>query len=706
MLGKWITYQHTKKDDSVKIFKKSFFLCKKVEKATLSVTAFGVYIAEINGERLSWLFAPGFDSYPFRLQYQQYDATELLKEENEIRLTVGSGWYGCRCNNRDDKFERYTKAVLHIFYKDGTEEIITTDGSWTVWQGNIVGSDIFDGEIYDATLSERLLSHATEVECGVQPFLQEGEIVSEHENIKPVREFIAPNGDRVIDFGQNLAGYAQFCVHAKRGERLVFSYGEELDKEGNFYNANYRTAKARIEYICKEGMQTYKPLLTFCGFRYIRLEEAPVGVTAEDFTAIAVYSDLKRTGFISSSSPILNKFFENVIWGQKGNFLDLPTDCPQRDERQGWTGDTQVFCRAACYNFDCETFFKRWLKNLIAEQEYSGTVPCMVPDVWDFKGFSAGWADAATIVPWEVYQTYGDKQVLRRQFESMKKHVDSIGESSTRKYLWTGTGYFGDWLGLDAPEGSRRGSSDIDLIASAFYAYSTELVVKAGEVLGGEISKYKTLYANIRKEFLETYFEPKTQTECVLMLKFNLAKDRKAVADKLVSLIQACGNHLQTGFLGTPYLLHALSENGYDDVAYQLLLREEFPSWLYSVKQGATTVWEHWDGKNEKGEFWSDESGNMNSFNHYAYGAVVDWIYGVAGGIVPLKAGFEEVYIQPTPTEKLDWLEVKIQTRKGLVRSKWYHENGKVRYEIQTPTKTVAVIEGKRYELGKGVYEF
>lgn len=703
MKGKWITYTHNRGDASSKIFKKNFSITQEVKRATLSVTCFGFYILELNGQRLSWLFAPGFDSYPYRIQYQEYDVTDRLTTENILRLTVGSGWYGCRCNRREREHERYTKACLTIEYTNGQKEEIITNGDWTVLQGNVMASDIFDGETYDATVTEYEVEKAIEVECNVPCFLQEGEIVCEHERVKPIREWITPNGERVIDFGQNLSGYVEFHGTAKKGERLTFSYGEELDKDGNFYNGNYRTAKAKIDYVCKEGEQTYKPLFTFCGFRYVRLENFPETFKKDDLTAIAVYSDLKRTGWIESSSPLLNQLFKNIVWGQKGNFLDLPTDCPQRDERQGWTGDAQVFCRTACYNFDCEKFFKRWLKNLKAEQDAYGIVPRMVPDAWSWRGISAGWGEAATVIPYELYQIYGDKTVLSEQFESMKKHVDSIPALFKTEFLWTGMEHFGDWLGLDAPEGSYKGSSRQDFIASAFYAYSTKLVCLAGEVLGENVSKYERLYENIRAAFLRTYPTPNTQTECVLMLKFHLTDNPKAVAEKLVTLIRDCGNHLQTGFVGTPYLLHALSENGFAEVAYELLLREEFPSWLYSVKQGATTVWEHWDGKNEKGEFWSDE---MNSFNHYAYGAVADWIYTVAGGITPFKAGFEEISIQPIPTNKLKSLQVKFETRAGIVLSKWYWENGKVRYQIETPTKTVAVLNGKRYLLEKGVYSF
>lgn len=562
---------------------------------------------------------------------------------------------------------------------------------------------MYDGEIYDASakISEREKAVCSDAAC---PLVYEPECeIREHERLKPLDVFKTPKGETVIDFGQNITGYIEFELEAVEGDKVVISHAEVLDKNGNFYTDNYRSAKALLTYVCKNGKQKYKPLLTFYGFRYIRLDEFPAEVKADNFTAIVVHSDLKRTGYIRTSNPVLNRFFENVIWGQKGNFLDVPTDCPQRDERQGWTGDTQVFCRAANYNFDCEEFYSRWLRMLRADQKLFGCVPRIVPNVWGCRDTRAAWSDAATICPWEVYRAYGNKKILKDSFESMKVHVDAIGAITHDRYLWTGGEQYGDWLGLDAPEGSYKGSSDDCLIASAFYAYSTKLVVEAGKVLGENVAEYEALYKNIRANIIKRYSSPKTQTECTLLLRFDLTDEKERVAKLLVDKIEACGNHLETGFVGTPYLLHALSENGYAEKAWELLLREQYPSWLYSVKQGATTIWEHWDGKNEKGEFWSSD---MNSFNHYAYGAVADWMYGVAGGITPIEAGYKTIKIAPMPTDKLEFFEAEVQTRQGTVRSRWEWVGKKLRYKIETPVKALVCINGEERFVEKGAYVF
>ena len=407
---------------------------------------------------------------------------------------------------------------------------------------------------------------------------------------------------------------------------------------------------------------------------------------------------------------MLNQLFSNIIWGQKGNFLDVPTDCPQRDERQGWTGDATVFSRTASYNYDVEQFFTKWLTDLKLDQGKKGNIPNIIPQTicWDWstdENSGAVWGDSSTMIPWQMYLTYGNKDFLKNQFASMKKYVDYITGYTKTKYLWAGCNQFGDWLGLDAPAGSYRGSSNEDFIASVFYAHSALIVVKTGKILNKNVDKYERLYEKIVAKIRETFKEYKTQTECALALYFDIATDKKAVARQLAHMIKENGNKLKTGFVGTPYLLHALSQNGYAEVAYDLLLQDQFPSWLYSVKQGATTIWEHWDGKNEKGEFWSR---NMNSFNHYAYGSVADWVYIEACGIhtVEDKPGFEEVLISPIPTDKLDHLSARIDTKYGTVSSKWYHFEGKVRYEITTPVNATIVIDGKEHKVAKGTYIF
>ena len=382
----------------------------------------------------------------------------------------------------------------------------------------------------------------------------------------------------------------------------------------------------------------------------------------------------------------------------------MPTDCPQRDERLGWTGDAQVFIRTACLNFDAERFFTKWLADLAADQREDGAVGHVIPNVLHQSG-SAAWDDAATICPWAVYLAYGDPNILRAQFASMKKWVDYITAHTTTRDLWIGGEHYGDWLGLDAPSGSYKGSSREDLIASAFYAHSTALVIKAGRVLGQDISAYEALYERIVRAFRQAYPVYQTQTECTLTVYFALAEDTQKAADQLAQMIRSCGTKLQTGFVGTPYLLHAPSAHGYTELAYDLLLRREYPSWLYPVTKGATTIWEHWDGQMENGDFWSSD---MNSFNHYAYGAVADWVYTVAAGIqtVEEKPGYAAVRIAPQPDKRLDWLEASVETRHGLVRSRWEKQRDMWRYEIETPVEAEVVIDGRKTLCRPGRYIF
>ena len=435
------------------------------------------------------------------------------------------------------------------------------------------------------------------------------------------------------------------------------------------------------------------------------LDEFPGAATPEQFRGIAAYSNIRKTGEIRTSDPALNQLISNIFWGQRGNFLDVPTDCPQRDERLGWTGDAQVFTKTASYNFDVERFFTKWLHDLAADQMENGAVGHVVPDYLVGGNASAAWADAATICPWQIYQTYGNPQILKDQFASMKKWVDYVTNHTTTPYLWTGGEHFGDWLGLDAPQGSYKGSSREDFIASAFYAHSTELVIKAGRVIGEDVKTYEALHEKIVETFRNTYPEYGTQTEHILAVQFGLAEDCQKTADALAQMIRNDGCQMRTGFVGTPYILHVLSNYGYTDLAYTLLCRKEYPSWLYAVGKGATTIWEHWDGIMENGEFWSTD---MNSFNHYAYGSVADWIYEQAAGIrvVEEYPGFEKVRIHPKPGTQLEWLGASIETRHGKISSRWTHTDGVIRYEIVTPVPAQIVIGKKEYAVGPGSYIF
>ncbi len=707
------------------VFQKNFLVSEEVSQAVLSITALGVYEAKVNGERVSdYVLAPGWTAYGKRLQYQQYDITQILKEENEIAVTVGKGWYRGRFaalvnHPFHDSSPCSIIAQIDITYADGREECIVTDTEWGVTESEIRFSELYDGEVCDGSFQADRLEE-TEVYDGPSQTLipQEGEKIIEQEIFPAVKIIDTPKGERVIDFGQEVTGYIELTVDAKAGEKISLSHGEMLDGEGNFYNENYRSAKAELHYICRDGKQTYHPRLTFYGFRYARIDAFPGGVTKakpENFRAIAVYSEMKRTGYVSCSSPLLNRLFENIIWGQKDNYLDVPTDCPQRDERLGWTGDAQIFIKAATYNFDVEKFFYKWLNCLKAEQMENGYVGHTIPDMFHNADFVplkevdkiyecslAGWGDAAVICPWELYMAYGNPDILKRQFHSMKMRIEYITNTTTTENLWTGSLQNGDWLGLDSPPGSYKGSSRDDFIASAYYAYSTSLVIKAGKVLGEDVSKYEKLYERIIKAFREAFPTYTTQTECAMAVHFRIPEDCQKVADQLAQMIRETG-HLTTGFLGTPYLLHALSDFGYLEEAYNLLLREEFPSWLYSVRQGATTIWEHWDGYKEDGSFWDK---NMNSFNHYAYGAVIDWVYSVAAGIRPLEAGYQKVQIAPRPDARLDWLKVDFETRQGALHSEWKKEGNEWKYEIITPVDAEIVIAGKTMQVKAGEYSF
>ena len=704
--AKWIKSDGDFGDDICPVFEKRFPL-GKINSAKLYVTALGVYEAVLNGKRISdFVLAPGWTSYDHRLQYQEYDVTDMLSENNVLSVTVGKGWYRSSMAGWHDAPAGMI-AELAIENDDGTKSIICTDESWGSYESQVRFSEIYHGETFDASFSADK-KYAVIVFDGPYDTLipQEGERIKEHERIFPAKIITTPKGETVMDFGQEVTGYVEIKLSAHKGELVKLSHAEVLDKEGNFYTANYRRAKAAYTYICRDGEQTYKPKLTFYGFRFIRIDSFPGGAQCaklENFTAVAVYSDIRRTGYLTSGNALLNRFFENAVWGQKCNFLDVPTDCPQRDERLGWTGDAQVFARTACLNYNVEKFFSKWLADMKADQHENGMLDHVIPGVLKNSQSSAAWGDAAVICPWEVYSAYGNKELLKRQFPCMKKWVDYITQTTTTENLWTGGTHFGDWLGLDAPSGSYKGATRDDFIASAFYAHSTDIVVKAGHVLGQDVSEYESLSKRIHSAFRKTYNEFYTQTECVLAAHFALTDNIKLAADKLAEMIRSCGGHLQTGFVGTPYLLYVLSDNGYTSLAYDLLLRTEYPSWLYPVTKGATTVWEHWDGIAEDGSFWSSD---MNSFNHYAYGAVMSWVYNVAAGITPLLPGYEEVAIAPKPDMRLQSLEARLDTSFGRILSKWEKQENYIRYEIITPVNAKITLCGKTYDAKPGEYLF
>ena len=712
--SQWITVSRDT-GDVAPVFRRCFSAEKSIEKAELEITALGTYEAELNDCRVGdFVMAPGWTSYGSRLQVQCYDVTCLLDRENTLCVTVGRGWFRSPMPGwfeSAEKRRRYEQpcgliASLHIQYADGTGEWIRTDGHWQWGESAVRFSEIYDGEIFDAGFTTEEWLPAAVLDWPKEILIpQEGEIVRETERIAALKVFRTPAGDTVVDFGQEITGYVEFTVNAKAGEEIRFDHAEVQDKDGNWYNENYRSAKASVTYICREGLQTWHPRLTFFGFRYIRLIAWPGEALPEQFSAVVVHSDMKRIGWLKSGDELLNRLFSNIVWGQRGNYLDVPTDCPQRDERLGWTGDAEAFIKAGSYFYDVERFFRKWLRDLAADQYPDGGVGSVIPNVLPDDPPAAAWGDAAVIIPWQIYQTYGTVSVLEDQFESMAKWVDYIPSVTGTPDLWTGGKHFGDWLGLDAPSGSYKGSSRDDFCASAFYANSLALVVKTGKLLSRDVSKYEAQYQRTVSAFRKAFPVCETQTEHVLAVRFGLAEDAQKTADDLAELVKRDGVQLRTGFMGTPHILHVLSDYGHADLAWSLLLRREYPSWLYPVTKGATTVWEHWDGIREDGSFWSKD---MNSFNHYAYGAVADWVFEKAAGIFHAEdqPGFAELIYAPHPDRRLGWLQAGLETRFGPVRASWTYREDGIRYELETPVRTLVCLNGEKRRVEKGKYTF
>lgn len=717
----WIRTAEPKNRGECVVFVKDFF-AEDVAEAVLDITACGVYYAELNGERVGrFMMAPGYTEYDIRHQYQSYDITELLSNgKNHLEVTVAGGWYAGRITTADEEWIPRLIADINIKTNSGKVNSIVTDTTWRVGCGSTLFSDIYDGEIFDATKSTVATDFAVIDESmpKKQLIFQEGEDVIEQERLWGGRILTTPNGETVIDFGQNFAGYPELSIAANAGDEIELSFAEILDKDGNFYNKNYRTAKCIYRYVCRDGFQVHKPRCTFYGFRYIRVDKFPdnIKICEGTFTGVAVYSDIKQTGRIETSNVKLNNLYSNILWGQRSNFLDIPTDCPQRDERLGWTGDAQVFCRTASYNFDVFKFFRKWLRDMDVLRKKAGYVGYCVPG--RVGKLAAAWSDAAVIVPWQIYKTYGDKKLLAELSDMMNSHISVIAENSEQPNTWRGGSnlrQFGDWLATDSGDNdksgefihtTKSGATDADFLQAAFYAYDALLLAKTMEALGRDSKAYYELYENIKTQFNKDFPEYHTQTECAVSLRFGLCPNKEQTVKKLAELIMGNGNRMSTGFVGTPHLLHSLSENGYTDLAYTLLLNEDFPSWLYQVNLGATTMWEHWDGIDENGEMWSSE---MNSFNHYAYGAVADWIYEVAAGISQREhsAGFENPIIQPHPDRRIGWLSAELDTRFGRISSKWsYTSDDRVRYEITVPVRAEIIIDNDVKSVEKGTYIF
>jgi alpha-L-rhamnosidase len=706
-------------------FRKDFTVGKTIQKAEVYVTSHGLYELHINSKKVGdQVLTPGWTSYGKRLQYQVFDVTsQIAKGNNAIAAVLGDGWYRGTLawgNNWAIYGKKLGLLVqLKLMFTDGSQELIVSDESWKCNNdGAIRMSDIYDGEIFDA--NKKLTgwdqpgyddSKWEKVTIGNHPFklvASEGAPVRKIQEIRPVKIFRTPKGSLVADMGQNMVGWIRLKVNGPKGTVIKVRHAEVLDKSGEFYTDNLRSAKAQFVYtLAGTGEETYEPRFTFMGFRYVEVTGFPGELTTENLTGVVVHSDMKPTGTYECSNPLVNQLQHNIVWGQNGNFLDVPTDCPQRNERLGWTGDAQAFSRTAAFNYDVSAFFTKWLKDVAADQKPGGEVPDVIPDVLNSQNSttaspSAGWGDVSVIVPWTMYTVYGDKKLLETQYPSMKKWVEYIRKKAGSSYLWKGGSKYGDWLFYHPPVNNHTaadGYTEPDFIATAYFAYSTSLLAKAAKVLGKieDEKNYTELYNKIRDVFIHEYVTPAgrvgtcSQTSYILALKFGLLPDdlKENAAKFLVEDIKSRENHLSTGFLGTIYICHELTDFGYTDVAYDLLLQETYPSWLYPVKMGATTIWERWDGQKTDSTF---QDAGMNSFNHYAYGAIGDWMYRVSAGIQEMAPGYKQIIFLPSPTKKLTYSKSSFESPYGTIFSGWERKDGKILIHVTIPANTNAKV--------------
>ena len=726
--AKWIEpVQDTARKIPAHLVRKEFNVKKAVSRARAYVTGHGFYELSLNGRKVGdQLLTPGWTAYEDRLQYQVYDITSMLRQgNNAVGAMLGDGWYRGTLGwiNRWGIWGKKLGLLcqINVVYTDGTEDVIITDSSWKgSADGPIVMNGIYEGETYDARkemsgwnspgFNDRAWKAVNEADHSLKNLVAMQTVpVREIQQLKPKKIFKTPKGTLVADFGQNMVGWVRLKVRGNAGTTVTIRHAEVLDKFGEFYTENLRHSTATATYTLKgSGDETYEPRFSFFGFRYIAVDGFPGELTNDAVTGIVIHSDMKPTGTFECSDTLLNQLQHNIVWGQKGNFLDVPTDCPQRDERLGWTGDAQAFARTAAYNMNVAPFFTKWLKDVAADQAENGSVPFVVPNALGPQAAgSAGWADVATIIPWNMYEVYGDRRILENQYESMKAWVGYMESQSTND-LWNKGFHFGDWLFFIPPDDrdGRAAVSDKYMIAQCFFAHSTQLVINAAKVLGktDEAAKYETLLRRIKEAYRKEYMTPAgrlisgTQTAYVLALHFDMLPEelRQQAAQRLVENIKSYDNHLTTGFLGTPYLCHVLTRFGHNDVAYDLLLQKTYPSWLYPVTMGATTIWERWDGQKPDSTF---QNAGMNSFNHYAYGAIGDWMYRVVGGIEIGAPGYKHIIIQPQPDARLSHAKTTYESGYGLIRSGWERKDNQMVVSVRIPPNTTATVNLPNAEL-------
>lgn len=743
--GNWITdgtyrFREAKVSPKPMTFRKRIVCPKEVRSAKLYATALGIYELMLNGEKVGEdYFAPGFTSYRHQLQYQTYDVTHRLAADNELVAVVGGGWavgaFTYKRRNRVFARRQAFLCELRVEYADGSREVIGTDESWQVTEeGNYRESEFYNGESYDAAVDLESVSWRQAVieQPKIRPRLiaQYGAPVRAHEIFRPTGVTRSKSGLLIYDFGQNFAGVISAKIRGKKGQRVIFSHAEIL-MDGELYTKPLRTARQEAVYCCREGEQTYSPRLTYMGFRYVGVS----GISEKDLelSAIALYSDIEENGSFSCSNDLVNQLQSSIRWGAKSNFVDIPTDCPQRDERMGWTGDIALFSPTAAYNFDMSRFLEKWLEDVKAEQTSGGGIPMIVPLVrvpmqWEimFPMAVDHWGDACILAPWAEYRARGDKGLLERMYPTMKRYLKACkfwaGLFSTGKNrrIWKLLHHYGDWCapGVGMWEWMGRGK----WTATACMAHSSAILAQVAQLLGKQ--EDASYYRKLSRETAQAYRELLMDSECRVKKEFQTAyvlplyygmlsdEDQKRTAAHLARLIRDQDYHIGTGFPGTPYVLFALADNGYQEEAFRMLLTDTCPSWLYEMKVGGTTIWERWDALREDGTCNTGEddgTGGMVSFNHYASGAVGDFLYRRIAGIEALEGGYRTFRIAPLPGGGLTFAKGSVMTPYGRITSGWEIKDGRFFLRVEIPAGTVCSLtmpDGKTHSLGSGGYEF
>ena len=710
------------------IFSKEFEINSenKISQARLYITGLGLYQAFLNEKKVGNAYlTPGFNDYDYYLRYQTYNITDLLEAKNILEIHMGDGWYKGRIGllkegKQDDLWGNQYKLCAHIIIKltNGKEIHYETDESWYVQESKEVFNNIYDGEMVDYTLNTDKIYNVIISKEKYKLIPDFGALIIQQDSLKP-ELYISPKNETILDFKQNMVGFVRYKGDLNYSQEIRMSHGEILQNKC-FFNANLRTAKQVFIFKGDGKKRIYEPKFTYYGFRYVLIEGLEK-VNPDDFEGLVIYTDLKKTINCTTDNLKINKLIQNSYWSQRGNFLDVPTDCPQRDERLGWTGDTQVFSNTACYNMDSYIFYKKFLKDLRGDQllYYRGGIPSFSPSLKKQAGYGgAVWSDAGTIVPWNLYMNYGDVELLKKNYVLMKQYVNKLIERDKQQgnYNLILEGFtYGDWLALDAYDGYNYfGGTNNGFIMSVYYYHSVDLLIQVAKELGEyfDYIKYRRhrnkIYNAIISEFFEENGKLKfnSQTSYVLCLYYQIYKNKDIIIESFKEKLKSDSYHIKTGFTGSPLILLTLFDNGMDEYAYRMLYNEDFPSWLYAINLGATTIWERWDALLEDGTINGD---SMNSFNHYAYGSVCESIYSRIAGLKNLVPGWKKVEIKPHINIRMKKMEFSYDSISGKYIINWTFENKEFNMDITIPFGCEAFVElpnGNKFFVKHGNYSY